>query len=331
MGRVGSIKTRSTPSSFLATAQSPLFTMGSYVPEPRFGNKKSRNHRGDLFYVDPETGEAINAMNLPDSWGIEGLRAHLPEMVKLAHSLGKKLRISFAGFEAGDFARFTEMIYSLKPEHRPDEIELNFGCPNAAGHGIISYNFSLFRDCTKASLSTMPRFRVIPTDIKVSPIMAAPVLVSEKTGLYEEIASLLSPPFQGRRRIRAIVTTNTLPGQRRVDADGHSRIAAIVQDGPLRNTLVETGGMSGGDRMLLILCQEAENWNKHLHPEIGLFVVGGIRRREHVRDAVNAGGGPRRVLGVQVLTAIFVAPHDAGKRILEEVGQGIAMWFPDEE
>lgn len=305
--------------------------MGSYVPDPRLGNKKAEGHRGDLFYVDQTTGEGINAMNLPDSWGREGLMIALPEMVGVAHLLGKKLRISVAGFTPADFADFIQAFYRLPDRHRPDEIELNFGCPNAHGHGIISYHFPTFQESICAVLTSMPQRGCISTDVKVSPMMAAPAATADKRDLYRQIALSLPPYGEGDRCIRAIVTSNTLPNQQMFDIEGNSRIAAIVQDGPSKGTLVERGGMSGGDRMLLMLCEEARNWNQHLPEDVGLVLVGGISRAEHVRDAVRAGGGTTRVLGVQVGTALFAAPLDAGKRILHEVGVGMATWFPEDE
>ena len=300
----------------IARAAVTAVLMGSYVPKPRLGNVKAKGYPGDIFHVDQETGEGINAINLKDDWGIEGLRENLPQMVRRAHAFGRKLRISFAGFAPGDFACFLAMVYSLRPVYQPDEIEFNLGCPNAVGHTIISYDPTIVREVMRASIEVMPHNGIIPLDAKFSPF--------ERRPLHAEVCMQGVMPFYGERGIRCVVTSNTVPHQQMDDPSGNPRIAALVQDGPNAGTIVHTGGKSGGDLMLAVSCREAAAWDALLPSEVGLILVGGIGRWEDAEKLIRAGGGVRRVRGIQIGTA-FMQHEDP--HVFKDVMMGIGTYL----
>jgi dihydroorotate dehydrogenase len=290
---------------------------GSYVPSPRYGNRKADGHTGDIFWIDDDTGEGVNSIGLKDDWGLDGLMENLPQMVSVAHQAqqGMKLRISFAGFDAEDFALCGEYLHRLHPTDRPDEIEYNFGCPNA-GHGIISYSPDLVRECCAMIVDAMPQKNWISSDVKVSPFLNDNSLRSA-VGLGG-IVPFMKPSGPC---IRAVVTSNTVPNIDLRDSEGRPRIAAEVMDGEKCGTIIHTGGGGGGDSMLAVACTEAKEWNDLLPSYGKLVLCGGLRTGEHAKQLILSGGGLGRVIALQVGTGFF---HREDLQVFSDIATGVA-------
>jgi dihydroorotate dehydrogenase len=106
---------------------------GSYTLEPRKGNKwNPETNEYDSARTDydhnTETGLTYNSLGMPNS-GMDVVEREIPEMVRIAHSLGKALAINVAPVSDKPLSETVELVrrgYAAGA----DVVIVNAGCPN---------------------------------------------------------------------------------------------------------------------------------------------------------------------------------------------------------
>lgn len=153
--------------------------VGSITFESRQGNS------GDTFWADPQGGFTLNTLGMPNPGHVYYME-HLPLMVRIAHSAGKPLFVSVAGFTPKEYVVLTLMAL----EAGADFVELNLGCPNVWGVGgrkpVASYSAELV--CEILGRVTDEIGVDSPIGVKLSPIGYDPVLVGDvahQIAMYE--------------------------------------------------------------------------------------------------------------------------------------------------
>ena len=190
-----------------------ILTIGSITCDASPGNS------GEVYYCDPQTGDSINALNLPNL-GHKFYNAHLRRLIAIAHNQGKLVTVSVAGFDLHQYVD----LYLLADEAGADCVELNFGCPNTA-HPIPSYNLDYMHNVVLAVATSSGKAAIT---IKLSP-QANP---AERDDNFAHIASW---PIDG------VVALNTFGGGVMLRSDGRSAIRATRPDG----IQVASGGLAG--------------------------------------------------------------------------------------
>lgn len=154
---------------------------GSITFQPREGNS------GDNFYRNPDTGDSINSLGLPN----KGIDAYLPELVTLMPSvqaLGSELWVSVSAGSAFNAEEYFSMARRLTERRACSVVEGNFSCPNVVVGGKpkpnVCYDIAAFRDGV-AALSLGARSQSSPqprTSVKIAPITEPAIL----SGLVEQ-------------------------------------------------------------------------------------------------------------------------------------------------
>src|SRR6185312_2226029 len=149
-------------------------TVGSITIVELEGNKSDSSYSHPPYYYHAKQGWSVNSLGLPNM-GLEKLSAVLPEMARVAHAAGKKLRISVAGNKPEEYALLAAECFILGA----DEVELNLGCPNVwsasgAQKIIASYSPRLVQNILYRTRDAIPRGRTV--DIKLSPVLDHTIL-----------------------------------------------------------------------------------------------------------------------------------------------------------
>lgn len=129
--------------SRLARSAVDIITVGSITVKPRPG------HPGDNHYRD-EHGRSINSLGLPNP-GLEYYRKHLPEMIEMTGSADKRLSVSIAPIDEGDF----EVLAGSCLAAGVPIIEINGGCPNVWKEGVQKRISSFDPKGLRRSLDTL--------------------------------------------------------------------------------------------------------------------------------------------------------------------------------
>lgn len=254
-----------------------------------------KNPNGSFFWVDEETGNALNALGLPNP-GTDYYREHLPEMVALAHGTGKRLgvNISGRGERSDENATLTELCVACGV----DTIEVNVGCPNVwsdsgARKPIASYDPDAVAAILTSVRDALPLSANVEVDVKLSPLVKlgepleyAPdmTLPALDEGLVSEIAAVIAEAGF----VHAAVSTNTVPNVFAKDASGKH-----VLDTPNG-----TGGLSGPIIKDLSLRQNRLLRERLAPHGIECIGAGGITCGADIAEYITAG-----VSGIQIGTA----------------------------
>lgn len=254
----------------LALSAASSIVVGSITLEERTGNP------GNTWNGDPLFG--LNSLGLPNP-GLKKLYTTGPEMIRIAHAVGKPIILSVAGFSPGEFEKLAREAWEIGF----DGVELNLGCPNVADDGkrkpIISYR-PLF---VRKSLQTVFGGGTFNPDdwfvsVKVSPM---------DPDRLDEI-SLIVRGYP----IKALVTINTVPNCLDFNSDGT----------PAISTPDKTGYAGGsGKQVLQQALGQVSQWRKALPGDICVWGVGGVQSGEDVQKMLWAGASV-----VQVGTAYFI-------------------------
>lgn len=116
---------------------------GSYTLEPRIGNGPNGE---TVYFHDDSTGVTYNSLGMPNK-GIEEAASELPEMIRIAHDLGKPFILNVAPVSNNPSLEIIEIfgILSHAGIVELDGVELNAGCPNVVTedggrHELLSHH-----------------------------------------------------------------------------------------------------------------------------------------------------------------------------------------------
>lgn len=175
-------------------------TVGSITVEAREDNPEPRWYAEETF--------ALNSFGMPNG-GAEFYKLHLPTMVETAHTSGKKLSLSIAGFSTADFVA----LATLANDAGVDMLELNLGCPNVSVDGKQKPIASFDTDTIREIIEAVSNVTELPLLLKLSP--------------YSNPAELqrVAQTIANSKRVSAIVTSNTFPNAT-LQKDGKAVVAA---------------------------------------------------------------------------------------------------------
>ena len=251
----------------LAKTSIGAITVGSITVEKRETNP------GQRWYV--HESYALNSFGMPNE-GASFYQKHLPTMIATAHSAGKKLSLSIAGFSTQEYVTLAKLAHAAKV----DLLELNLGCPNATADGrqkpIASFNPVMIREISEA----VGAVTNIPLLLKLSPYSNP----AELRAIAKTITEL--------DKISAVVTSNTFAN-------------SMMFEGDTPVITAQLGGLSGR-ALLPISLGQVWQFRKLLPAHIAIIGVGGIETAQDVNLYLQAGAS-----GVQVATLIVRDGHHA--------------------
>jgi dihydroorotate dehydrogenase (fumarate) len=246
-------------------------TVGSITLQNRNGNPEPRWYTAKNY--------ALNSFGMPNE-GADFYRIHLPEMIEVAHSAGKKLSLSIAGFSTAEYVELAQLANTANV----DLLELNLGCPNVSMGGkqkpIASFDPTTINEIVDA----------------VSDITNIPLLL--KLSPYSNPAELqvVAQTISESGKVSAVVTSNTFANS-----------TAFEEEAPV--LAAQLGGLSG-PALLPISLGQVWQFRKALPDHIVVIGVGGIESRLDAEQYRQAGAG-----GVQAATLIVRDGHDAIERL----------------
>ena len=261
MNAAGSCRTIEEVKS-LAKSCISIIVAGSFTIEEREGNQ------GENFWVGgiKENSEdifSLNSRDLPNQ-GKEYCEQVIPEMVMIAHAVGKLLCISVAGFSPQEYAILAKKAFELGA----DIVELNLSCPNVWENGkqkrIACFDPDLVREILRTVQEAVgPSAKVF---VKLSPF-------SNPRNL-KEIAEAIAQ-FE---LVKAVVSMNTFPNACLFDEKGRPRIT--VGEG--------LAGLSGS-AVKPIAFGQVKQLRSLLPKSIAVVGVGGIMTGQDIKDMHRAG------------------------------------------
>ncbi len=223
--------------------------IGSFTKEERMGNS------GNVWWVG--SGAALNSLGMPNG-GEDYLKAHLSEMVTIAHDAGKILVVNVAGDNSEEYASLTALSFDLGA----DAVEENLGCPNVVKDDgsrkpIASFDIAVMEEI----ISTVQREvgREAAVWVKVSPYSDPDLLKKSSAviSVYEVV--------------KAVTAVNTFPSAYGLDDHGNPVIS------------VGLAGLSGRALKHIGLGQ-IKQWRDVLPGQIGLIAAGGISTGQDIAD-----------------------------------------------
>jgi len=254
-----------------------------------FGSITVPEKEGNLGYVfDDDPTFPQNSIGLRNP-GLEWLEQYGVEIVRTAHSAGKKIFLSITGKNVEEFVKLSAAAEDLGF----DGIEINLGCPNLVDGSkrkpVFSNNVQLSEKVVHAVMEQVGPLLVVW--VKVSPSMD-----------YEHIQAMADMLCVGTA-VDGVVTMNTVVNTLRFRPDGK----------PVIDTPDGTGWAGGSGRQVKAMALgQVSMWHRALGGRIPVIGVGGIACNPHpgerendyghdVMDMLRAGAS-----FVQVGTAYFV-------------------------
>lgn len=269
MNGAGTCKTKEEE-TYLAKSTVAAINFGSITIPQREGNTGKTFWADDFF-----TMNSIGLRNL----GMKGYDKELPEMVKIAHEVGKSFWLSVAGFSPEEYA-----ILSLFGFQRGvDVVELDVACPNVWKEGIQEQIACLNPFLLEEILECVEE--AVGSDAKV--VVKLSYLDSSR---IKEIAKVISKA----KVVKGVVAINTIPDCQSYDEKGRSRI-------DVGNGLA---GLSGPAIKPIALGQVCQ-LRKLLPPTIDTVGAGGISYETFGKDVIDfkKAGAP-----VVQITSILLQP-----------------------
>ncbi len=288
----------------VSAAEEPM--LGSITPLYRPGHTG-----GTTFYYDEAAHDAVNALGLPNL-GWERYRELIGTMVEMAKRLGKRMRISVAGFSPRDYfvlvKRLVELLESVDALAWVI-IEVNFGCPNTADdsgkrHKIISYDPETLLLITRG-LYGIAKGRVTLA-FKLSPYDAQDMI---ERRIREEVCAGFEKQLAIYQGPVELVLCNTIGGQRVYRPDGS----------PALGVMDNVGGKSGR----CLKPRSIENihyFSSGLGPRVIYVGAGGVENAQDVIDYLRAGA-------TKVQVGAWCAQH--GNKVFGETYQELGTKRPE--
>jgi dihydroorotate dehydrogenase len=262
--------------SDLAQTGIGAITVGSFTVPPQAGNEATFG--APVYYYDAATGTTYNSMGLPNI-GLEAAVRVSPALTTRAHERGKVVIYSGSPTNAPEYGNSVGQAARLAYEllgTDADLVEMNVSCPNVVTSGgghkpILGYDLESMEEL-------LTRLDTEVGDTGRLGLKLPPYLSAEERPLVPRLAALL----RRRRVFRFLVTSNTIPNQAPLHADG--RPILTVPEGK--------GGMSGPStkevgREQLVL------WRQHTDLEIisTLGVDSGQELNRRLQLGAAAAGG----------------------------------------
>lgn len=244
----------------LSRSASAAIMVGSITVESRTGNA------GDVYWAGPMF--SLNSLGLPNR-GVSYYRDVIPEMVAVAHGVGKPLFVSVAGFSPEQYAHLAELAF----DGGADLVELNLGCPNV-WQGHTQKRIACFDPELVAEVLYCVERRV-GTDAKVS-VKISPF--SDPFALAEVAQAI------GASKMAKVVTAvNTFP-----NAFGLSGAKPVITPG---------GGLAGfaGPAMKPIGLGQVRQLRGLLPKRIQIIGVGGITHGQDILEYRASGAAATQV------------------------------------
>lgn len=242
----------------IAKSDSSAIIVGSITIEERAGNP------GVSYHAEKDYRFSLNSKGLPNP-GLEYYKKHLPEIAQIAHSSGKPLIVSAAGFSPDEYVVLAGAILN----GGADGLEINLGCPNVWGKDghqkrIASFDQDLTGEILQKVESEVGREAW--TSVKLSPF-------SDPSQL-EVISKIISRS----ELVKAVTTTNTFP----------NAFAFREGDTPAIDPASGLAGLSGS-AMKPIGLGQVKQFRSLLPPAIAVIGIGGVSTKQDVDDYLNAG------------------------------------------
>lgn len=283
----GTCKSVADVRRFAQVRDADYVTVGSVTAAELLGNPDPRE------YVGPYE-DFVNSIGLKND-GAERYEKHLEQMLLILRAVGKKLRVSVAGFSPEEYVVLARLAVRFA-----DVIELNFGCPNAWKDGkqkrIVSFDLTLMANIldltTKALEETggpMPQIAV-----KLSPY-SDPSMIPDVAALIRE-----------RPVVSSLVLCNTWPNALPLRPDGTKAISGKGY-----------GGWSGRPYKPIVLGQIAQ-FRECLPEEFPITGVGGIWQGLDLRDYENVGANDFQVGSEAYRFGEMVIQRIIGERVAME-------------
>ena len=196
---------------------------GSYTLEPRVGNSPN----GEVvYYHDEDTDITYNSLGMPNK-GIAEVAKELPEMIRIAHDLGKLFVLNIAPVTDNPAAEVASMLGVLQNAgiSELDAVELNAGCPNVVTadggrHELLSHHTDLLGETLSEILDTSYHLiRIGSVMVRISPFRDK----SDATNIAQLLVDL---------PVDIVSAFNTFPSGVPVDKNG--------------NQILQVNGGSGG-------------------------------------------------------------------------------------
>lgn len=181
---------------------------GSYTLEPRVGNSPD----GEKVYDhNPETGLTHNSLGMPNK-GFDVVETQIPEMLNIAHSLGKQLIINVAPVTEDPLNESIELV-SRAYEAGADAVLLNAGCPNVrnadgSSHEILSHNITCLKTVLGGLKKTTQKYAQ-PIMLRLSPF---------ETNGHKRLQAAQAVWLSGV--VSALFTPNTWPTSNPTSSEG---------------------------------------------------------------------------------------------------------------
>jgi dihydroorotate dehydrogenase (fumarate) len=310
MNAAGTCKTEADFMKLVVLEELGAIVIGSITVEKKDGNT------GNTFFNHDDF--SINAIGLKNE-GMEYYRNHLPRWSKIAHSHGKLLIVSVAGFSPQECLQLTTMAFSSGA----DMVEENGGCPNVWKDGkqkpIPSFNLELTEEIFSI-LSKIGPTSIPPIGFKLSPLLrnwqptkvvmknGSPLLSAYPTMDYLDLDAIVAFAKLVNKYdcIKFITCCNTVPNCAGTGEDGNNLIDAQGGNGGLAGPILRP-----------IAVAQMELLRLHLDKRVDLIGAGGISSGPDMDHYLIHGAK-----AVQVGTA-FYKSEDYGvfSRILADSGQ----------
>lgn len=259
----------------LSRSASAAIMVGSITVKPRTGNSGDVYWAGSMF--------SLNSLGLPNR-GALYYREVLPEMVAVAHSEGKPLFVSVAGFSPEEYADLAELAF----RGEVDIVELNLGCPNV-WQGSTQKRIACFDPAIVAEVLRCVEEKVgadAKVSIKISPF-------SDPFALAE-VAQVIG----ASKLAKAVTTVNTFPN-------------AFSYNGA--KPRITPGGGLAGFAMKPICLGQIRQLRGLLPEHIQIIGVGGITHGEDIREYRESGA-----VATQVATAYLERHEQVFSSLLDE-------------
>jgi dihydroorotate dehydrogenase len=245
---------------------------GSYTLEPRVGNSPNGER---VYYHDEVTGITYNSLGMPNN-GIAEVAKELPEMISIAHDLGKPFILNIAPVTSNPAAEIAVMLGILEDAgiRELDGLELNAGCPNVVTadggrHELLSHHTDLLGETVSEIIDVSNRgMRLGSLMVRISPFR-------DKSDATNIAKLLVDVP------VDFVSAFNTFPGGIPVDSVGNNVLQ--VPGG--------AGGQSGAGKALL--AEEQTLWlvEARDHAGIGFEILGsnGIQNARSMKSRMDIG------------------------------------------
>jgi dihydroorotate dehydrogenase len=204
---------------------------GSLTWDHNWGN------RGETYFFDPQTGEAVNAMALPNL-GVDLATPVIAEVSRMCADAGKALIVSVSTKAGENAEQVLPGLVGRAFDAGAPIVEVNYSCPNivqsdGSRKPLIGFDPEAMNRTRRAIMTQVPP--------KARIIEKLPPYLGENAHLVDAVASTYSPEVA--KGVGGVAGFNTIPGVT-LYRNGRPVIRAISNvDG--EEVVIIAGGLSG--------------------------------------------------------------------------------------